>query len=131
MKGIAKYSQECIDATGLKRWVGLELEFDQNNKSPEEALDDVEEKVSKAIAKRNGFDHQPPELEYLNLGRMGAWPVIKDIQVTQEDKETGVTAEMILAAPDAVELESYRWHIHNNPELKRAYMLRYDQLTGK
>lgn len=54
MKGIAKNSQEYVDAIGLKRWLGLDLEFDQDVKSPEEALAEVELKVRNAIAKSNG-----------------------------------------------------------------------------
>jgi hypothetical protein len=54
MKGIAKNSQEYVDAMGLKRWFGLDLEFDQDVKSPEEALVEVESKVRNAIAKSNG-----------------------------------------------------------------------------
>lgn len=54
MKGIAKNSQEYVDAIGLKRWFGLDLEFDQDVKSPEEALVEVESKVRNAIAKSNG-----------------------------------------------------------------------------
>ena len=119
MKGIAKNSQEYVDAMGLKRWLGLDLEFDQDVKSPEEALVEVELKVRNAIAKSNGQ-------EMLNSSIPPGPPPV--IQIKPEDREIGVTPEAILSSPDLKVLETYRWLITANPELKRAYTLRHDQL---
>lgn len=37
-QGIVKFSKEFVTETGLKEWVGVELEFDGNNETATEAL---------------------------------------------------------------------------------------------
>lgn len=84
MKGIAKNSQEYVDAMGLKRWLGLDLEFDQDVKSPEEALVEVELKVRNAIAKSNGqviLDSSiaPGPSPIINVGRTSEDTIVADL----------------------------------------------------
>ena len=121
MKGIAKHSAEYMDATGLKRWHTLELEFDQNSKHPLDALAEVETLVQQAVAK-SGY----------HVTLYGSIPPVQTpaIQIKPEDREIGVTPESILSSPDLKVLETYRWLIKSDKELERAYILRYDQLTN-
>ena len=131
MKGIAKYSQECVDSTGLKRWVGLELEFEQNDKSPEEALAEVELKVSKAIS----LSSSKGIIDNLNLG----WgpPVIPNrapaiIQVTPEDRTIGVSVDAIMSCQDLVTLQSYKFIVRScGDEIRKAYQERERALMIK
>lgn len=128
MKGIAKHSAEYINDIGLKRWHTLELEFDQSTKHPLDALAEVEALVQQAVSKSNS------QVVFNNSNLAWGPPVIPNgtptiIQVNTDEKETGVTPELILASKDLTELESFRWHLKKNSELERAYILRYDQLT--
>ncbi len=122
MKGIAKNSQEYVDAMGLKRWLGLDLEFDQTLKSPEDALVEVELKVRNAIAKSNGQ-------EMLNSSIPPGPPPV--IQIKPEDRAIGVTVDSIMSCNNILVLESYRWLIKGKADLERAYYLKHDELNGR
>ena len=122
MKGIAKHSAEFMDATGLKRWHTLELEFDQNSKHPLEALDEVEKLVQQAVTKSNSQGLLNKSITFPEQ-----LPVI---QIKPEDREIGVKPEDILSCKDLITLENYRFLLKSDKELERAYILRHDQLTA-
>jgi hypothetical protein len=130
MKGIAKHSAEFMDATGLKRWHTLELEFDQNSKHPLDALSEVETLVQQAVSKSSSqvmLDNSMPS----HWTQPNANPYhVPTLQVNPGEREIGVKSEDILSSPDFKVLETYRWLIKSDKELERAYILRHDQLTA-
>jgi hypothetical protein len=116
MKGIAKHSMEYVDAFGLKRWVGLELEFDQSQTHPLNALANVEKLVQHAIPKHNNqilgdYSHPLPE-----------------VQVNSKDRESGITIEDILSCNDIPTIDSYRLLIRDQPLLQQAYNKRREEI---
>lgn len=117
--GTVKFSKEFITPIGLKEWVTLDWDVDVpfDEKKAMETLSKVKEFVcnyqtSSPVFPDNSIPPGPPPI----------------IQVKPEDREIGVTPEAILSCPDLIVLDTYRWLITANPELKRAYTLRHDQL---
>lgn len=117
--GTVKFSKEFVTPIGLKEWVGIELEYDMSSEHPQDVLNDAKEAVTSWYKSSNQAlsDNSIPP---------GPPPTI---QVKQEDREIEVRPEDILSSPDLKVLETYRWIIKGKPELERAYILRYDQLT--
>jgi hypothetical protein len=118
-KGIVKFSKEYVTVIGLKEWVGIEMEYDMNTECPRDVLTNAKTVVEQwhnsnnLPFEQNSVPPGPPQV----------------IQVKPEDREIGVTSESIMSSPDLKVLETYRWLIKGKPELERAYILRYDQLT--
>ncbi len=122
MQGTVKYSEEFITPTGLKRWVGLELPFEDTIHSP---IDKLEEAMSKvhAFATQSGIT---PDKSHITPDEQ-----LSTIQIEKEP-EIGITVSQILECNDLTVLEaSYKWTTKGKPELERAYLLRKDQLTKK
>jgi hypothetical protein len=90
MKGIAKHSAEYMDATGLKRWHTLELEFDQSTKHPLDALSEVETLVQQAVSKSISqviLDNSNPYTSAIGSNSYGSLiPPIIAIERTSEDE---------------------------------------------
>lgn len=121
-----KYTAHYDEFGVLKdQWIGLEGQID-DTEVPEKKLDEIKEITEQWYRKQN------PNLNPYNLPQQEpTWIRPTIIQSKPEDKETGVTPDLILASKDLTELESYRWHLKKNNELERAYMVRHDQLSGK
>jgi len=58
MQGTVKYSEEFMTMTGLKRWVGIELPFEDTIHSPIDKLEEAMSKVQ-SFAARSGIIHPP------------------------------------------------------------------------
>lgn len=127
--GIVKFSKEFVTPIGLKEWVGVEMEYDMSGECPKEVLTNAKAIVEQwHEANGNGIVY---ENKYNLPQQEPTWIRPTVIQSKPEDKETGVTPDLILASKDLAELESFRWHLKKNNELERAYMLRHDQLMAE
>lgn len=120
MKGIAKHSMEYVDPIGLKRWYGLELEFDQTSKHPLDAMAEVESLVKQAVIKSGG---QPT----IDTGLPTVPPII---QVKPEDREVGVTVESIMSCHDLKTLDTYKLLVRGKGKehLQEAFNRRENQI---
>lgn len=119
-----KYTAHYDEFGVLKaQWIGLEGQID-DTEVPEKKLDEIKEITEQWYKKQN------PQLQQSSIQYAPQSSVFPVIQSTQEDREIGVTPELILASDSLEELEKFRWHL-KNPELNRAYILRHDQLTVK
>lgn len=115
-----KYTAHYENGMVISQWVSVEMALDgSNGESALNALDRSQELVEQWYKSKNipFQDNSIPP---------GPPPAI---QIKPEDREIGVTPESILSSPDLKVLETYRWIIKGKPELERAYILRYDQLT--
>jgi hypothetical protein len=115
-----KYTAHYENGIVVSQWISVEMELDGGNgESPLDALDRSQALVEQWYKSKNlPFEQNsvppgPPQF----------------IQVKPEDREIGVTPESITSSPDLKVLETYRWLIKGKPELERAYILRYEQLT--
>ena len=127
--GTIKYSAEFKTLDG-NRWLGIEMEYDMNTDNPIEVFNKAEDTIN-TFARSRGLliditPQYPPSGWLPSINQP-----LREIQVEKDDKEVGDPIKEILSAPDLKELETYRWQINKNPELERAYILRYDELTNK
>ncbi len=115
-----KYTAHYENGIVVAQWISVEMALDgANGESPLDALDRSQELVQKWYNSKN----LPFETNSIPPGPP---PVI---QVKPEEREIGLTPESIMSSPDLKVLETYRWLIKGKPELERAYILRYEQLT--
>ncbi len=117
-QGIVKFSKEFITNTGLKEWVGIEWPVDFENDNVIGAFNQAKKAVCdfQLASNATSIESIPPYPPSV-------------IQVKPEEREIGLTPESIMSSPDLKVLETYRWLIKGKPELERAYILRYDELT--
>jgi hypothetical protein len=119
MKGTVKYSEEFITATGLKRWIGIELEFDQSSKDGLEMLSKAEDIVKSYAG-----------VQYQDYG-FGQIKEFQAKEIVMDDRRIGIMAMDIMSCEDLKTLESYQLLIKGKPELQEAYALRHAELTQK
>lgn len=117
MKGIAKHSMEYVDPIGLRKWYGLELEFDQTSKHPLDALAEVESLVKQAVIKSGG---QP----IIDTGLPPSPP--RELPVINKAQEKLEIA--IENAATVADLIQYKDRL-STPYLTDVYFKRYNQLT--
>lgn len=116
-KGIVKFSKEFVTPIGTKEWVGIEMEYDMGTECPRDVLTNA-----KTIVEQWHKGNNPDPAQ---LAPSTELPVINK----PYDRQIGITPEDILSSPDLVVLGTYQWIIKGKPELERAYMLRYDELS--
>lgn len=126
-QGIVKFSKEFITPTGLKEWVSLEWEVGEpfDEAKAMETFRKVKDFVCNAQPSSNGL------LEYLDLGRLGSWPI--PVVKKEEDREVGLTPELIMGCGDITTLQSFYLLVDksNRDDLKNAYAKRKQELVAK
>lgn len=122
-QGIVKFSKEFVTETGLKEWVGVEIEFDANNETALEALRRAEDIVRQ---------HQQPK-KYL-MQYESCYPAQAAPSRTSQDEEI---AGLIATLYKCTELEgesgllSYRWPASLNRETQNVFDIMFTKLSSK
>lgn len=110
------YQKAFVIGPYLQEKVGFEAEID-NAEDEKKALTKLKE-----IAEQWHNENNPDPAQIAPTTEL---PVITKLS----DRQIGITPEDILSSPDLVVLGTYQWIIKGKPELERAYMLRYDELS--
>lgn len=122
-QGIVKFSKEYVTETGLKEWVGVEIEFDANNETALEALRRAEDIVRQ---------HQQPK-KYL-MQYEGCYPAQAAPSRTSEDERV---AKLIAELYACTELNgddgllSYQKPAAQNRETQNVFDIMFKKLSSK
>lgn len=128
-KGVVKFSKEFVTEIGLKEWVGIEMEYDMSSECPKEILTNANILVNQWHSGQN--PHLQPQGPPPYDGN--SFPGPRVIEVKPEDREIGLTPELIMTCNDIVSLQSFYMLVDksNRVDLKEAYDKRKDELRIK
>lgn len=121
-QGIVKFSKEFKTMSG-NVWLGIENEYDMNTEDPVDVFKRAEATVNQ-YANMSGlvlyFDHN------------GSF-VPASIEKKPEDREVGLTPELIMGCGDIPTLQTFYLLVDksNRFDLKEAYKKRKDELVAK
>lgn len=125
MEGTVKYSEEFYAPSGLKRWIGIEMTYNQDTQDPLEVLAKVEKTVRDyAGGPYLNNDGLPPTLDLGNGPEPIQWGKPSSVE-----ERIARLIEDINSCSEIKVLESYRLMVKANDQLQAAYDNRMKELT--